>query len=193
MARHFSRSDRARVVNVWGKAWHRAKKEKPWTCRTHIISPCPSRISNRLHSIKWISDVVTDINTYIYIYIFADFELRMLRLENLQAPGLGKTAMLAEFARFCIYPGTTRDDSGRLGTVALTFFVWNVWTIFGQIWRSLGLSPEGVLNASRKIEHSLHQMPNVFWSSAFLFFRAALQLISNLSQQIDMSLSTGIV
>eukprot|EP00434_Breviolum_minutum_P035558 symbB.v1.2.031477.t2/scaffold3659.1/size52467/1 len=40
MARHFSRSDRARVVNVWGKA-----------------------------------------------------------------PGLGKTAMLAEFARFCIYPG----------------------------------------------------------------------------------------
>lgn len=40
MARHFSRSDRARVVNVWGKA-----------------------------------------------------------------PGLGKTAMLAEFTRFCIYPG----------------------------------------------------------------------------------------
>lgn len=51
MARHLSRSDRARMVNVWGKAL------------------------GNMRPFAW------------------------------KVAGMGKTAMLAEFTRFCIYPG----------------------------------------------------------------------------------------
>ena len=87
MARHLSRSDRARVVNVWGKAQSWIASETFWDDR-----------------IGWFKEIWPSMH-----HFSPDFFLSWF-----QAPGLGKTAMLAEFTRFCIYPGAKKVVFGCL-------------------------------------------------------------------------------
>ena len=89
MARHLSRSDRARMVNVWGKAL------------------------GNMRPFAW------------------------------KVAGMGKTAMLAEFTRFCIYPGLFSFKKKRKVLVLQYYYLYvehvehTVWNICWLITDSL--------------------------------------------------------